>query len=58
MWEADFRTGPGVLVTLDGIYNQGNFSQNKLIVCTLSQLYENFVLFIVVCDSVLCSDID
>lgn len=36
MWEADFRTGPGVLVTLDGIYNQGNFSQNKLIVCTLS----------------------
>ncbi|XP_020613011.1 alsin-like [Orbicella faveolata] len=30
MWEADCRHGPGLLVTLDGIYNQGIFAQNKL----------------------------
>ncbi|XP_068688097.1 alsin-like isoform X2 [Montipora foliosa] len=30
MWEADSRHGPGLVVTLDGIYNQGTFSQNKL----------------------------
>ena len=34
MWESDSRHGPGLLVTLDGIYNQGNFLQNKLMVCT------------------------
>ena len=33
MWEADSRHGPGLLVTLDGIYNQGTFLQNKLVVC-------------------------
>lgn len=33
MWEADCRHGPGLLVTLDGIYNQGIFVQNKLSVC-------------------------
>lgn len=33
MWEADCRQGPGLLVTLDGIYNQGTFLQNKLMVC-------------------------
>ena len=32
MWEADSRQGPGLVVTLDGIYNQGTFSQNKLTV--------------------------
>lgn len=31
MWESDFRHGPGLLVTLDGIYNQGTFLQNKLV---------------------------
>ena len=34
MWETDCRHGLGVLVTLDGIYNQGIFVQNKLSVCT------------------------
>ena len=34
MWDADCRHGPGLLVTLDGIYNQGMFVQNKLSVCT------------------------
>ena len=38
MWETDCRHGPGLLVTLDGIYNQGTFAQNKLMVCTLKSV--------------------
>ena len=34
MWESDSRHGPGLLVTLDGVYNQGTFLQNKLMVRT------------------------
>ena len=30
MWENDCRHGPGLLVTLDGIYNEGTFVQGKL----------------------------
>ena len=37
MWEADCRHGPGLLVTLDGIYNQGTFKDNKLMVCAGGQ---------------------
>ena len=39
MWEADCRHGPGLLVTLDGIYNQGTFKDNKLMVCTGGQVF-------------------
>ena len=41
MWDADCRHGPGLLVTLDGIYNQGIFAQNKLNVCTLIKVAKN-----------------
>ena len=30
MWVDDQRHGSGVLVTLDGMYFEGNFVQNKL----------------------------
>ena len=32
MWENDVRCGNGLIVTLDGIYNEGRFVQNKLMV--------------------------
>lgn len=32
MWENDIRSGRGLIVTLDGIYNEGRFSMNKLMV--------------------------
>lgn len=44
MWEADCRHGAGLLVTLDGIYNQGTFVQNKLSVCTEINTNSMYVL--------------
>ena len=35
MWENDMRSGKGLIVTLDGIYNEGKFSANKLVVSIL-----------------------
>ena len=32
MWDNDNRSGNGLIVTLDGIYNEGRFSLNKLMV--------------------------
>lgn len=32
MWENDCRHGAGVVVTLDGLYIQGVFVQNKMMV--------------------------
>ena len=32
MWENDCRQGSGVIVTVEGIYNEGIFVQNKLVV--------------------------
>lgn len=32
MWDNDVRNGNGLIVTLDGIYNEGRFSLNKLMV--------------------------
>ena len=30
MWENDCRHGNGIIVTLDGMYFEGNFVQNKM----------------------------
>ena len=43
MWENDVRSGSGLIVTLDGIYNEGRFSLNKLMVSdsnNTSQLFK------------------
>ena len=32
MWDNDNRSGNGLIVTLDDIYNEGRFSLNKLMV--------------------------
>lgn len=32
MWQEDNRHGDGVVVTLDGMYFEGNFQNNKLVV--------------------------
>jgi len=39
MWQEDNRHGDGVVVTLDGMYFEGNFQFNKLVVCVI--LYFN-----------------
>lgn len=36
MWENDCRHGSGVVVTLEGLYIQGIFLQNKMMVCNHS----------------------
>jgi hypothetical protein len=35
MWDNDVRSGNGLIVTLDGIYNEGRFSLNKLMVSSV-----------------------
>ncbi len=42
MWENDVRSGNGLIVTLDGIYNEGRFSLNKLMV---SHFYNRLTRF-------------
>ena len=32
MWQEDYRHGDGIVVTLDGMYFEGNFQYNKLTV--------------------------
>ena len=32
MWSNDQRNGYGVVVTVDGVYYEGNFFQNRLVV--------------------------
>ena len=34
MWQHDQRNGEGVVVTVDGVYYEGKFVQNKLVVST------------------------
>lgn len=41
MWVENFRHGSGVLVTLDGMYFEGTFVQNKL---TVSPLFFFFLV--------------
>ena len=36
MWQDDNRHGDGIVVTLDGMYFEGNFQHNKLIVSLYS----------------------
>lgn len=42
MWENDYRHGPGIVVTLEGIYTQGNFIQNKLMVKNIMLMNKPF----------------
>jgi len=35
-WVCDIRSGPGLLVTLDGCYLEGNFVNSKLVVSWVS----------------------
>lgn len=32
MWQNNVRHGPGMVVTMNGVYYEGNFHQNKLTV--------------------------
>ena len=54
MWDNDNRSGNGLIVTLDGIYNEGRFSLNKLMVhyviiswlnCSYLRLVKVFLIF-------------
>ena len=42
MWDNDNRSGNGLIVTLDGIYNEGRFSLNKLMVYHIVIAWLNF----------------
>ena len=37
MWQEDNRHGDGIVVTLDGMYFEGNFQHNKLTVSYVSR---------------------
>ena len=41
MWQEDCRHGDGVVVTLDGMYFEGNFQHDKLTVSTVSSDFIN-----------------
>ena len=41
MWQEDYRHGDGIVVTLDGMYFEGNFQYNKL---TVSKVFFSFVI--------------
>ena len=42
MWDNDVRSGNGLIVTLDGIYNEGRFSLNKLMVSNVQYNSRHF----------------
>ena len=35
MWQNNVRHGPGMVVTMNGVYYEGNFHQNKLTVSVM-----------------------
>ena len=50
MWDNGYRQGSGIIVTVEGIYNEGIFVQNKLTVCCLyfhvNSFFENKLVMI------------
>ena len=41
MWQEDYRHGDGIVVTLDGMYFEGNFQYNKL---TVSEILKHIYM--------------
>lgn len=43
MWQEDVRQGSGIVVTLDGMYFEGNFTNDKLTVSRTerNEIHEN-----------------
>lgn len=44
MWQDDNRHGNGIIVTLDGIYFEGNFSYGKISVSVASHLMKSILM--------------
>ena len=45
LWMNDYRHGNAVLVTLDGMYFEGNFHKGKLLVCIFLLCWIMFFVF-------------
>ena len=45
MWQDDHRSGPGVIVTLDGMYFEGSFTSDKMTVRIIDYLLNLLLLY-------------
>lgn len=43
MWENDQRHGNGIIVTLDGMYFEGNFVQNRMMVMQIKSIVNEVI---------------
>ena len=43
MWQEDNRHGNGIIVTLDGMYYEGNFVTNKMMVSSNQEVWEKWL---------------